>query len=126
MHGEENVARSTELFDAIVDGKVPLAQKIVEDELKAGAAALALISDTMIPAMDEVGRLFQEEEYFVPELLLAGRAMKAAMEPLKPLLAASGAKPAGVVVAGTVKGDLHDIGKNPRHFHAGGRRIPGP
>src|SRR5208283_642462 len=75
-------------------------------------AALALISETMIPAMDEVGRLFQEEEYFVPELLLAGRAMKAAMEPLKPLLAAAGAKPAGVVIAGTVKGDLHDIGKN--------------
>ena len=95
-----------------MDGKAPLAQKIVEEELKAGAAALALISETMIPAMDEVGRLFQEEEYFVPELLLAGRAMKAAMEPLKPLLAASGAKPAEVVVAGTVKGDLHDSGKN--------------
>ena len=106
------MARSQELFDAIVDGKAPLAQKIVEDELKAGAAPLALISETMIPAMDEVGRLFQEEEYFVPELMLAGRAMKAAMEPLKPLLVASGAKPAGVVVAGTVKGDLHDIGKN--------------
>jgi 5-methyltetrahydrofolate--homocysteine methyltransferase len=62
--------------------------------------------------MDEVGKLFQEEEYFVPELMLSGRAMKAAMEPLRPLLAASGAKPAGVVVAGAVKGDLHDIGKN--------------
>ena len=62
--------------------------------------------------MDEVGKLFQEEEYFVPELMLAGRAMKAAMEPLRPLLAASGAKPVGTVVAGAVKGDLHDIGKN--------------
>jgi len=66
----------------------------------------------MIPAMDEVGKLFEEEEYFVPELLLAGRAMKAAMEPLRPLLAAAGAKPSGVIVVGTVKGDLHDIGKN--------------
>ncbi len=73
---------------------------------------MALISETMIPAMDEVGRLFQEEEFFVPELMLAGRAMKAAMEPLRPLLAAAGAKPAGIVVAGAVKGDLHDIGKN--------------
>ena len=73
---------------------------------------MALISQTMVPAMDEVGRLFQEEEFFVPELMLAGRAMKAAMEPLRPLLAAAGAKPAGVVVAGAVKGDLHDIGKN--------------
>jgi 5-methyltetrahydrofolate--homocysteine methyltransferase len=66
----------------------------------------------MIPAMDQVGKLFQEEAFFVPELMLAGRAMKAAMEPLRPLLAAAGAKPAGVVVAGAVKGDLHDIGKN--------------
>ena len=106
------MARSEELFDAIVDGKAQLAQSIVEEELKAGAGPVALISETMIPAMDEVGKLFQEEEYFVPELMLAGRAMKAAMEPLRPLLAASGAKPAGVVVAGAVKGDLHDIGKN--------------
>ena len=106
------MALSQRLFDAIVDGKAQLAQSIVEDELKAGAGPVALISETMIPAMDEVGKLFQEEEYFVPELMLAGRAMKAAMEPLRPLLAASGAKPAGVVVAGAVKGDLHDIGKN--------------
>lgn len=100
------------LFDAIVDGKAQLAHSIVEDELKAGAEPVTLISETMIPAMDEVGKLFQEEEFFVPELMLAGRAMKAAMEPLRPLLAAAGAKPAGIVVAGAVKGDLHDIGKN--------------
>ena len=106
------MALSQKLFDAIVDGKAQLAQAIVEEELKAGADPMALISETMIPAMDEVGKLFQEEEYFVPELMLAGRAMKAAMEPLRPLLAAAGAKPAGVVVAGAVKGDLHDIGKN--------------
>ena len=106
------MAFSQRLFDAIVSGKPPLAQSIVEQELATGADAITLISETMIPAMDEVGELFREEEYFVPELMLAGRAMKAAMEPLRPLLAAAGAKPAGVVVAGTVKGDLHDIGKN--------------
>jgi 5-methyltetrahydrofolate--homocysteine methyltransferase len=106
------MARSQKLFDAIVDGKAQIAQSLVEDELKAGADPIALISETMIPAMDEVGKLFQEEEFFVPELMLAGRAMKAAMEPLRPLLAAAGAKPVGVVVAGAVKGDLHDIGKN--------------
>ena len=106
------MARSQKLFDAIVDGKAQLAQSLVEDALKAGTAPMALISETMLPAMDEVGQLFQEEEFFVPELLLAGRAMKAAMEPLRPLLAAAGAKPIGVVVAGAVKGDLHDIGKN--------------
>ena len=106
------MALSQKLFEAIVDGKAPLAQSTVEEELKAGADPMALIAETMIPAMDEVGKLFQEEAYFVPELMLSGRAMKAAMEPLRPLLAAAGAKPAGVVVAGTVKGDLHDIGKN--------------
>ncbi|MGA2494232.1 MAG: corrinoid protein [Roseiarcus sp.] len=106
------MALSQALFDAIVDGKAQLAQSLVEEGLKAGADPLALVSETMIPAMDEVGKLFQEEEYFVPELLLAARAMKAAMAPLRPLLAARGAKPAGVVVAGAVKGDLHDIGKN--------------
>jgi 5-methyltetrahydrofolate--homocysteine methyltransferase len=106
------MALSQRLFDAIVDGKAPLARSIVEEELEAGAEPTALISETMIPAMDEVGKLFQEEEFFVPELMLAGRAMKAGMEPLRPLLAAAGAQPAGIVVAGAVKGDLHDIGKN--------------
>ena len=84
------------LFDAIVDGKAQLALSLVEEELSAGAEPMALIAETMIPAMDEVGKLFQEEEYFVPELMLSGRAMKAAMEPLRPLLAAKGAKPAGM------------------------------
>jgi 5-methyltetrahydrofolate--homocysteine methyltransferase len=106
------MALSQQLFDAIVDGKAQLAKSVVEAELAAGVDPMALVAETMIPAMDEVGRLFQEEEYFVPELLLSGRAMKAAMEPLRPLLALAGARPAGVVIAGTVKGDLHDIGKN--------------
>ncbi len=73
---------------------------------------MTLVTEYMIPAMNEVGRRFECNEYFVPELLLAARAMKAALEPLRPLLAASGVQPAGRVVIGTVKGDLHDIGKN--------------
>lgn len=73
---------------------------------------MTLISDSMVPAMDEVGRLFEAEEYFVPELLLAGRAMKSAMEILRPLLSAAGQKLSTRIVIGTVKGDLHDIGKN--------------
>jgi methylmalonyl-CoA mutase cobalamin-binding domain/chain len=71
-----------------------------------------LLSKYMIPAMDEVGRRFECEDYFVPELLLAARAMKGAMELIRPLLTACGAQPAGRVAIGTVKGDLHDIGKN--------------
>ena len=66
----------------------------------------------MIPAMDEVGRRFECNEYFVPELLIAARAMKTALELITPHLVASGAEPMGRVVIGTVKGDLHDIGKN--------------
>jgi len=62
--------------------------------------------------MDEVGRLFEANEYFVPELLISARAMKGALEIVSPLLKASGAQPAGKVVIGTVRGDLHDIGKN--------------
>ncbi len=106
------MALSQKLYDAIVDGKAALAQSIVGEEIEAGADPLALIADTMIPAMDEVGKLFQEQEYFVPELMVAGQAMKAAMEPLRPLMAVAGAKPSGVIVAGTVQGDVHDIGKN--------------
>ena len=71
-----------------------------------------LISGTMVPAMDEVGKRYEEEEYFVPELLLSARAMKGSLELLRPLLAERGAKPTGTVAIGTVKGDLHDIGKN--------------
>jgi 5-methyltetrahydrofolate--homocysteine methyltransferase len=66
----------------------------------------------MMPAMDEVGKKFEANEYFVPELLLAARAMKACLELIRPLLAAKGIEPTGRVVIGTVKGDLHDIGKN--------------
>ena len=62
--------------------------------------------------MAEVGRLFEENEYFVPEMLVSARAMQGGMAILKPLLAAGGTNPAGKVVIGTVKGDLHDIGKN--------------
>ena len=73
---------------------------------------MTLINGYMIRAMDEVGRRFECEEYFVPELLLAARAMKGALELIRPLLVERGAQPVGRVVIGTVKGDLHDIGKN--------------
>ena len=100
------------LYDAIVGGDDKTAARITEQSIDAGEDPSALITGTMAPAMAEVGRLFEIEEYFVPELLLAGRAMKAGLELLRPLLAASGAEPTGRVVIGTVKGDLHDIGKN--------------
>jgi corrinoid protein of di/trimethylamine methyltransferase len=106
--GEEMI----ELFDAILNGDRAAADVATRKALASGVSAADLIEQDMIPAMDEVGRRFETEEYFVPELLLAGRAMKAALVHVRPLLAASGVEPAGRVVIGSVKGDLHDIGKN--------------
>jgi corrinoid protein of di/trimethylamine methyltransferase len=101
-----------DLYDAILNGNAKQAHAATQAAIDAGAAPMELIQGSMVPAMDEVGRLFEAEEFFVPELLLAGRAMKAAMELLKPLLSASGQKMTARVIIGTVKGDLHDIGKN--------------
>jgi len=100
------------LYDAIIEGNAPSAKALTQQALDAGADPQTLLSDAMIPAMDEVGRRFEANEYFVPELLIAARAMKGGLELLRPLLAQSGAQPAGKVVIGTVRGDLHDIGKN--------------
>ncbi len=80
--------------------------------LAAGIAPETILKDGLIAAMGEVGRLFEENEYFVPEMLVSARAMQGGLALLKPHLAAGGATPAGKVVVGTVKGDLHDIGKN--------------
>ena len=106
------MAESQDLYDAILNGDAKKAHAATETALTAGAEPMQLIADFMVPAMDEVGRLFEAEEYFVPELLLAGRAMKSAMELLRPRMIASGQKLTTRVVIGTVKGDLHDIGKN--------------
>jgi len=100
------------LHDAILEGNAKQAAALTQEALAEGLAPLDIIHQAMVPAMDEVGRRFECEEYFVPELLLSARAMKAALEPVRPLLVASGVQPAGRVVIGTVKGDLHDIGKN--------------
>jgi corrinoid protein of di/trimethylamine methyltransferase len=104
--------RSEDLYNAILDGDMNGAVEATEKALEQAQDPQELIDQSMIPAMDEVGKLFEDEEYFVPELLLSGRAMKASMELLRPLLAEQGAESVGRVVIGTVKGDLHDIGKN--------------
>lgn len=100
------------LYDTILNGNAKGAAAATRQRLDEGAAALDLVQQEMVPAMDEVGRRFECEDYFVPQLLLSARAMKAALELIRPLLAAGGAEPAGRVAIGTVKGDLHDIGKN--------------
>jgi len=100
------------LYNAIIQGDAKAALSVTREALAENAAPIDLITGYMIPAMDEVGRLFESEEYFVPELLLSARAMKASMDLLRPLLVEAGVKATGKVVIGTVKGDLHDIGKN--------------
>ena len=106
------MALDRNIYDAILNGNAKKAHEATEAALTAGAEPMKLIQETMVPAMDEVGKLFECEDYFVPELLLAGRAMKNAMELIKPMLCAAGRKMAVRVIIGTVKGDLHDIGKN--------------
>ena len=100
-----------QLHAAVLTGDARLAVRVVQAALAAGADPEGLVTGSMIPAMTEVGRRFEEGEYFVPELLIAARAMKGALEILRPLLTARGIEPVGRVVIGTVKGDLHDIGK---------------
>lgn len=100
------------LYDAVVSGDAKTTQAITKEALAAGVDPLKLVNEQMVPAMDEVGRRFEANEYFVPELLISARAMKAALELIRPLLVARGDKPVGRVAIGTVKGDLHDIGKN--------------
>lgn len=100
------------LFEAIVTGNARQAEEVTKQALEEGADPTELLNKYMIPAMDEVGSKFECNEYFVPELLIAARAMKMSLELLTPRLAASGVKAAGRVVIGTVQGDLHDIGKN--------------
>lgn len=101
-----------QLYDAVVNGDAQTARTLTENALATGAAPLTLVNDAMMPAMAEVGRRFDEDEYFVPELLRSARAMKTAMALLRPLLAAGDTRTPGRIVIGTVAGDVHDIGKH--------------
>lgn len=98
--------------EGIMDGDMNLTKEKVQEAIDAGVAPGEILQEGLVAAMAEVGRLFEEGEYFVPEMLIAARAMKAGLALLKPLLVEADVKPAGKVAAGTVKGDLHDIGKN--------------
>lgn len=105
------MSRLDEVFKLVSIGKSKLIAPAVQAALDGGAAA-AEVLNTMISAMDEVGEKFKREEIFVPEMLVAAKAMKKGVEVLKPHLASGAAGAAGKVIIGTVAGDLHDIGKN--------------
>lgn len=100
------------IYQAVLDGNAAGVQAGVKAALAESLAPGTILKDGLIAAMGEVGRLFEENEYFVPEMLVSARAMQSGLSLLKPYLAEAGAAPAGKIVVGTVKGDLHDIGKN--------------
>ncbi len=101
-----------DLQDAIIDGSKTAAVKLTETLMVQQVAPQTILDEGLVAGMSEVGELFTDGEYFVPELLVSARAMQASMDLLRPALADTGAQPIGTIVLGTVHGDIHDIGKN--------------
>ena len=101
-----------QIFEGIVEGKQELVAEAVETALRAGVPARTILEEGMLAAMAEIGRQFEEGECYVPEMLISARAMKAGLAKLQPSLKQTNVQAAGQVAIGTVKGDLHDIGKN--------------
>jgi len=100
------------IYQNVIDGQAPAVEAGVRGALAEGVPADEILKKALIAAMDEVGRRFEEGDFFVPEMLIAARAMQAGLAILKPELVESGIEAAGKVAIGTVHGDLHDIGKN--------------
>ncbi|MBR5351907.1 MAG: methyltransferase cognate corrinoid protein [Prevotella sp.] len=109
---EPVAATGPSVFDSIVNGKSDDCAAATQEAINRGEKPQEIINNEMIRAMAEVGQRFQDGKAFVPQLLMAGRAMKAGLEILKPLMAGESTNSLGKIVIGTVKGDLHDIGKN--------------
>jgi 5-methyltetrahydrofolate--homocysteine methyltransferase len=101
-----------EIFESVLSGQTDEAPGKVQEALNANHSAEEILSKGLIPAMDEVGARFEKRTLYVPEMLMAAQAMKSALAILKPLLVEGDVKPVGKILLGTVKGDLHDIGKN--------------
>jgi methylmalonyl-CoA mutase cobalamin-binding domain/chain len=100
------------LYDDTLVGNAPSVRELTEQGLAEGMDPETMLYDALIPSLEEVGARFERGDFFVPEMLIAARAMQGALDILRPLLAETGAKPIGTFVMGTVKGDVHDIGKN--------------
>jgi 5-methyltetrahydrofolate--homocysteine methyltransferase len=102
----------TELYERTMEGNAPRVLELTNELLADGKSPDTILFDALIPALEEVGARFERGDYFVPEMLIAGRAMSGALDILRPLLADTGAETVGTFLMGTVKGDVHDIGKN--------------
>ncbi len=107
-----HMANLTSIYEAVLAGKFNDAVENVKQELAGGTDPQQIINQGLIPAMEEIGKRFEAGQAFVPQMLLSARAMKSSLEVIKPLLSAGAGSSVGKVVIGTVKGDLHDIGKN--------------
>jgi methylmalonyl-CoA mutase cobalamin-binding domain/chain len=102
----------SELYDQTLTGNKPAVLELTNAGLAQGLGPETLLYEALIPSLEEVGARFERGDFFVPEMLIAGKAMAGALEILRPLLAETGAQTIGKIVMGTVKGDVHDIGKN--------------
>jgi methylmalonyl-CoA mutase cobalamin-binding domain/chain len=100
------------LYDQTLVGNAPVVLDLTKHGLETGLTPEKMLFDALIPSLEEVGARFERGDFFVPEMLIAGRAMAGAMELLRPLLAQTGVMTVGTFLMGTVKGDVHDIGKN--------------
>jgi 5-methyltetrahydrofolate--homocysteine methyltransferase len=100
------------MYDETLVGNAPRVLELTNEALGIGMEPQTLLFDSLIPALEEVGARFERGDFFVPEMLIAGRAMAGSMEVLRPLLADTGVETIGKFLMGTVKGDVHDIGKN--------------
>ena len=100
------------LYDETMVGNAPAVLELTKTGLAEGLTPSQLLFDALIPSLEEVGARFERGDFFVPEMLIAGKAMSGALEVLRPLLAQTGAQTVGTFLMGTVKGDVHDIGKN--------------
>ena len=109
MNNEEIIKA---LYDQTLMGNAPVVLELTERALGMGIGPDSILFDALIPSLEEVGARFERGDYFVPEMLIAGKAMSGALNVLRPLLAETGAESVGTYVMGTVKGDVHDIGKN--------------
>jgi 5-methyltetrahydrofolate--homocysteine methyltransferase len=101
-----------QLYDLTLVGNAPEVLRLTREGLDMGLGPETLLYEALIPSLEEVGARFERGDFFVPEMLIAGRAMAGALDILRPLLAETGAATIGKIVMGTVKGDVHDIGKN--------------
>ena len=106
------MANLNDLYTAILTGKLPVAVAITKEAIEENVDPQYVINEYMVKAMEEIGSRFEAGRAFVPELLMAARAMKGSLELLKPQLAGNHSRPIAKIIIGTVKGDLHDIGKN--------------